>query len=304
MTLMVDERLLTTLPTIISQFPPMVQELVNLEKGQTERRFRLALFDAIRQLTTSELTVDMMMAAQLPELLALTTITNPPSFQPAKISPGDIAQQKASSYIAAYLVGQFSNRLTKVGNPPQMVEELTIDAGDYILAQVQRLQYNFNQHFRIANYLADTKARAGLLAQISAKEAATLAKQGPEVINLSGQIGQSLGVAAHIMTELTVLQANQNEFTVSITAGRYPLPLLFAIEEHTDWFTEFFNQSHRPNPDQFQQAYKFSMAKLPVARQIADELLNQAQLDIKVLPTSNAQDALFKLINDFKTIKD
>lgn len=293
----IDDRLLTTLPSIIAQFPPIVRESIDLQSGQNARRFRLALFDAVRKLDSGQLTVDMMNAAQLPELLALATTINPPAFQPAQISPGEVAQQKAGSYAAAYLMGQFVNRLAKVGNPPQMVEALTVDAGDYMIAQIQRLQFNFNHHFQIADYLKDAKVRAGLVAQITAKEAAALAKQGPDLVSLCGEIGQSLGTAERILTELSKLQADQDYFTSLVTAGQYPLPLLFATEEHRTWFTNFFNQPHRPSPDQFRQAYEFSMAKVSTARQVADETLKQAQLDIQVIPTGPAQDALLKLIS-------
>ena len=297
----VDERLTDGLPAILSQFPPLVTGMIVLEKSKEARLLRLAIFQAVSKLHNSELTVDQITGAQLAELLGLTEDLNPPSFQPAQLTPGNIAQQKAGSYVASYLAAQFVDRLGKVGNPPQMIAELTVDGSDYLLAQVQRLQFNFNQNFRIADYLADLKARAGLLAKISAKQGAVLAKQGPEVISLAGQVGQSLGTAAAIIDELREVDQNQEWFDSAVTAGQYPLPLLFAIEQNSQWFKQFFGQHHRPSRQQFAHAYDLSRSQLPAAFAIVNDLLSQIELDIKVLPSGASQQALVKLIEYLKT---
>lgn len=293
----VDERFMTGLAPLLRQMPPLVTNQLDLQLGQSQREFRLALFQSFSRLNQQELTVDQVNAAQLAELLALAAEINLSSFQPAKLTPGAMAVQKGNSYVASYLIAQFVNRLAKVGTPPQMIEELTVDGGDFILAQLQRLRFNFNQRFKIADYLADAKARPGMLASITAREATALTKNDGTVIQLSGQIGQNLGTIEAIKDELAQVEKSSDYFTSMVTAGQYPLPLLFAIQNHPTWFNDFFGQAHRPPQARFDDAYQMTLAHLTDAKGIVTDLTSQVQLDINVLPVK-LQSPLNQLINE------
>ena len=245
MNLTPDERLVDALTTIIYQYPPLVREMINLSTGEEERRLRLSLFEAFSYFNEKELTIDQITAAQLPELLALATHLNPPSFQPNNLTPGEFASQKAYSYVASYLMNRFVRSLSTVGNPPQVIEELTTDAGDVMLAQIRRLQFNYNQQFKVADYLADVKARWGLLGAMTAKQSAVLSGAGKEVVSLAGQIGQALGTASYITHEFQQLSNDLDSFAKMITSGQYPLALLFARQQNPQWFSNFFSSDHK-----------------------------------------------------------
>ncbi|MBB1078895.1 polyprenyl synthetase [Limosilactobacillus sp. STM2_1] len=292
-----DERLTDALGTIINQFPPMVKGMVDLNTNQDNRQWRLTIFDIFSHLSSRDLIIDQITAAQLPELLALAVQSNPPFFQPAAVSPNELAKQKAYSYLANYLMGQFTRMLNTIGNPPQVIEELTVDAGDIMLAQIQRLQFNYNQRFRVANYLADIKARDGLLAAMSAKQSSALTGVGGEVVSLAGQIGQALGTVHYIIAERNAVKKSQDYFNKIITAGHYPLALLFAQQSNSEWFTNFFNQKHRPSLDQFKQAYHLSLEHIEDVNEMITDIISQLKLDIKVLPTGRTQDELLQLID-------
>lgn len=299
MNTLVDDRLNQGLEEIVSQFPPLVRDCVDLDKQEAARQWRLKIFEAFSMLQPRELTVDQITAAQLPELLALAVNTNPPFFQPTAITPAILASQKASAYVSAYLVSQFTRRLSMVGNPPQLVEELTTNAGDVMLAQVQRLRFNYNQRYRLADYLADAKNRTGLLAAMTAKQSAALTGASGEMVSLAGQIGQALGTAFYISAEQQRLARDQEQFNHMITAGHYPAALLFAQQEHPQWFADFFNHQHRPAPALFAQAYQLTLAHSADVDAIINDLVNQLQLDIKVLPSGPAQSRLSQLITVF-----
>lgn len=296
MKLPVDEQLGQALETIISQFPPLVQDSIDLADNQAARDWRLMIFEAFSQLRPRELTIDQITAAQLPELLALAIKLNPPFFQPTNITPATLAAQKATSYVSAYLMSQFTRRLRMVGNPPQLIEELTTNAGDVMLAQIQRLQFNYNRRYRLVNYLADIKARVGLIAAMTAKQSAALTGVSSDVINLAGQIGQALGTNFYIKSEHQRLTESQGYFNQLITAGHYPLALLFAQEKSPEWFTNFFNEKHRPAPAQFERAYQLTMAHTADVNEISNDLNAQLRLDIQVLPSGSTQDQLLHLV--------
>lgn len=294
---MIDERLTGGLATLVSQLPPLIQRLLDPNHDQVARYTRYQLFAALSQFKASDLTVDQVTAAQLPELLSLGASACPPAFLPNQLTVGTVARQKAGAFAASYLMGQFVNRLGKVGNPPQVVEELTVDGGDFMIAQLQRLQFNYNQHFQVADYLLDVKSRAGLLAAITAKQAAVLANLGPDLVSLAGQIGQAIGSAKAMIDELTTMLNQPAALTNAIMTGQYPLPLLFAIEEHPAWFKDFFGQDHRPAPAAFDQAYQFTMTAQPKTAEIITETLNQTRLDIQVLPAGNGRKQLLALVD-------
>lgn len=300
MNLTPDERLVDALTTIIYQYPPLVHEMINLSTGEEERRLRLSLFEAFSYFNEKELTIDQITAAQLPELLALATHLNPPSFQPNNLTPGEFASQKAYSYVTSYLMNRFVRSLSTVGNPPQVIEELTTDAGDVILAQIRRLQFNYNQQFKVADYLADVKARWGLLGAMTAKQSAVLSGAGKEVVSLAGQIGQALGTASYITHEFQQLSNDLDSFAKMITSGQYPLALLFARQQNPQWFSNFFSSDHRPSQAMFKQAHQLTLERIDDVKQLIADIFSQLILDIKVLPAGQTQDALFRLVEKLK----
>jgi geranylgeranyl pyrophosphate synthase len=295
-----DERLVDALTTLIYQYPPMVREMINLSTGEEERRLRLSLFEAFSHFNEKDLTIDQITAAQLPELLALATHLNPPSFQPNNLTPGEFASQKAYSYVTSYLMNRFVRSLSTVGNPPQVIEELTTDAGDVMLAQVQRLQFNYNQQFKVADYLADVKARWGLLGAMTAKQSAVLSGAGKEVVSLAGQIGQALGTASYITHEFQQLSNDLDSFAKMITSGQYPLALLFARQQNPQWFSNFFASDHRPSQAMFKQAHQLALGRSDDVKQLIADIFSQLILDIEVLPAGQTQDALFRLVEKLK----
>ena len=300
MNLTPDERLVDALTTIIYQYPPLVREMINLSTGEEERRLRLSLFEAFSYFNEKELTIDQITAAQLPELLALATHLNPPSFQPNNLTPGEFASQKAYSYVTSYLMNRFVRSLSTVGNPPQVIEELTTDAGDVMLAQIRRLQFNYNQQFKVADYLADVKARWGLLVAMTAKQSAVLSGAGKEVVSLAGQIGQALGTASYITHEFQQLSNDLESFAKMITSGQYPLALLFARQQNPQWFSNFFSSDHRPSQAMFKQAHQLALERIDDVKQLTADIFSQLILDIKVLPAGQTQDALFRLVEKLK----
>ncbi|MCC4384292.1 polyprenyl synthetase [Limosilactobacillus reuteri] len=300
MNLTPDERLVDALTTVIYQYPPMVREMINLSTGEEERRLRLSLFEAFSYFNEKDLTIDQITAAQLPELLALTTHLNPPSFQPNNLTPGEFASQKAYSYVTSYLMNRFVRSLSTVGNPPQVIEELTTDAGDVMLAQIQRLQFNYNQQFKVADYLADVKVRLGLLGAMTAKQSAVLSGAGKEVVSLAGQIGQALGTASYITHEFQQLSNDLDSFAKMITSGQYPLALLFARQQNPQWFSNFFSSDHRPSQAMFKQAHQLALERIDDVKQLIADIFSQLILDIKVLPAGQTQDALFRLVEKLR----
>nr|WP_257536213.1 polyprenyl synthetase [Limosilactobacillus reuteri] len=288
------------LTTLIYQYPPMVREMINLSTGEEERRLRLSLFEAFSYFNEKELTIDQITAAQLPELLALATHLNPPSFQPNNLTPVEFASQKAYSYVTSYLMNRFVRSLSTVGNPPQVIEELTTDAGDVMLAQIRRLQFNYNQQFKVADYLADVKARWGLLGAMTAKQSAVLSGAGKEVVSLAGQIGQALGTASYITHEFQQLSNDLDSFAKMITSGQYPLALLFARQQNPQWFSNFFSSDHHPSQAMFKQAHQLALERIDDVKQLTADIFSQLILDIKVLPAGQTQDALFRLVEKLK----
>ncbi|WP_302118413.1 polyprenyl synthetase family protein [uncultured Limosilactobacillus sp.] len=292
-----DERLTDALVTIINQFPPMVQEMITLPVEEKERNLRLLVFEYFSYLSPKDLTIDQITAAQLPELISLALKSNPPSFQPDNLTPAEFATQKASSYIANYLMSRYVHMLQTVGNPPQVINELTTDAGDIMLAQIQRLQFNYNQQFKVADYLADIKARNGLLTAMTAKQSATLSGASPDIVSLASQIGQAIGTVSYIKHEMDQLDYDKESFTKTILAGQYPLALLFARQKDPQWFDNFFAQAHRPSPEMFEDAYQLTLKQSSQVKQLTDDIFSQLILDIKVLPRGRSQEALFNLVN-------
>lgn len=298
MTFEVNEQLSEGFLTLIGQFPPIIREMLDLKNNQDERDFRFLLFQTVSSAKVSEFTMDQVQTASLVEYLALAVNLNPSFFNPSQSSPADLARMKAGSFAANYLMNRYLNGLDKAGFTSRLIDELSTDAGDLMIAQIQRLQFNYNDHFKVANYLNDLKNRTGLLANILGKQAAAKITKSEETISLTGEITKNLAVAHHITRENE--QIGSDAFLKKqIMIGNYPLALLFAREENPDWFQNFFHQTHKPSEEQFKQAFALTRAEIDQAEEMGQELISQALLDIKVLPSA-AQPALIDLANSIK----
>lgn len=267
-------------------------------KLNLNRRLRLAIFEAFSRLSEHDFSVDQIMAAQMPELLALSEELNPSYFQPAKLSPGAVANDKANSYVANYLAGQFVYRINRLGLPSSMTEAAIVNSGDFMIAQLQRLQLNYNTRLTVADYLANLTVRDGLLAKLSAKLSTSLVKESDDIVNLSGQVGESMGIAGALIDEMSLIHKSKNYFINLVTAGHYPLPMLFAMENNRQWFDQFLHSTHRPNQEAFTQAYQFTMGDLTDTQDIVNDRLKQLRLDIKLFPNDDCQTKLTTIVND------
>ncbi|MDO4856011.1 MAG: hypothetical protein Q3978_05525 [Limosilactobacillus gorillae] len=288
------EELSEGLATLISQLPPLILDMLDPELDHVQRQFRFHLFSILT--SDRELTMDQVHSAALPEFLSLGMCLNPAAFDPSQDSPADMARQKASSFVFPYLMNRYLAGLRMINTPSTLMSEFEIDAGDLAIAQIQRLQYNYNANFKVANYLADLRARDGLVASLTARHATASTTKSPEVISLTGQIGQALAVAVHIIDECEGL-SDPTVFQRQIVTGNYPLALLFTRESEAAWFDNFFHQLHRPSPEDFQQAATLAIKKGQAqALEIAGELLSQTRLDVQVLPDRPAKERLATFI--------
>lgn len=297
-----DEQLNEGMLTIISQLPPIVKDGLNnfITKEDQMRNFRQQVFYAVSE--NFEFSMDQLHAYALVELLALGININPPYFNPSKIAPNELAQQKANSFLSSYLMNQYVQRLNQIGLNSDLIDEVTVNAGDLYLTQINRLQYNFNHHFNVANYLGELKNRVGLLYEILVKLATSFNKQQrQETIDLLTQIGNELGIINYLQLEQEIFDQPQ-KFTDQILTGSYPLAFLFAEKEDSSWFKDFFSQKHKPTPEQFeelrQHCYKYGYNS---ADDIISDMLKQVKIDCQVLPDNSVKEKLLKLITNLET---
>lgn len=295
--LQTNDLLVEGLGSLTQTFPPLIKEMLRPTMSLT-RQVRLACFDAFSHLVKHELTVDQVTTAQLPELLALAAKLNPSSFQPAHLNPGVVANGKANSFVATYLMNQFVHHLSLVGLPSAAIEMATVTGGDFMIAQIQRLQLNFNTRLKVVDYLNDLKVRPGLLNYLSAELSVYQAKASDDLINLAGQVGESLGVSSAIVAELEEDYKNPEAFISQVTAGQYPLPMLFAMQAHREWFDHFLHSKHRPSKESFDRAYQLTKESFTAASQIVVDQLKQVELDIKLFPSEECRRELQEVIDE------
>lgn len=229
------------------------------------------------------------------ETLALATTLNPTNFLPTA-SVNDLAMGKARAYACQYLYGEFHRLLRTPTLSADAQRYCLAEAQQLQLANLERLQLNFNQRERIADFLKDTKARSARLMGLSCYVAASAAGEDSAVTGLAREIGETLGVA------LTILRDAQETQTIAdfhdrVLRGDYPLPLLFGFEKEADYFNDFFHQAHKPTADQFVTAQQLTLqAGYGPAVEMAQELLNQTGLDVKMLPQGPTHTALDRVL--------
>lgn len=295
--LQVNEVLNEGLLSICSGLVPMVREGIG-EKVVTlpMKAFHQQVFRALNP--DGEFKMDQVHAYAGIELLCLSIEVNQPEFDPSKLNPGYLAHQKANSYLASFLMNRYLNSLNEIGLSESLKTELATSAGDLILSQINRLQYNYNGHFNVANYLTDIDNRLGLVCELLVKEACFYnSKISSETVELLIQIVKQLANIYYLKVELELIN-DPDKFTQRIIAGNYPLALLFAKKEDPDFFNNFFSQRTKPTTEEFDQLrIKTLELGLKESQNIIDDIIRQVKLDISILAKDQIQANLNQLLN-------
>lgn len=284
----------------LSQLPPSVIEPVETVDDDNQRHFRQALWTVFSQTGQVPLAGDHSLEYVV-DLLSLASSLMPATFKPSQVSLSDIAMAKAKGYSSQYLYGKFVADISSVNLPPTEVTAILQTAQTFWLAHITRLQLNFNQRERVADYLKDAKARIGILTALTCR-LATLSNGvvDKEVTDLTSTIGETLGVVSQIFTDVA-LTHDALDFRTRIMSGHYPLSLLFAFEEEHDWFKRFFGSSQKPTADQFEVARKLTIqAGETGALNLAQELISQTRLDAESLPVGTVQTQLLQLLTQLE----
>lgn len=285
----------------LQQLPTSVQEAAKTVANDDQRHFRQALWTLFCQSDGRPLISTEMLSGTV-EVLALASGLIPATFQPQTMSLSDVALSKAKAYSSQYLSGCAVAAIANANLPQSESTALLQTAQDFWLANSARLQLNFNQRERVADYLKDAKARAGALSAMTCRLAAVVAGTSDKAItDLIGTIGETLGVIVQILT--SVNQTHDSlDFRVLIMSGNYPLSLLFALEEESDWFKAFFHAPKKPTSDQFEIARKLTIqAGEQSAIQLAKELISQTQLDAQALPDGANREQLIQLLKQLES---
>lgn len=272
--------------------PFQVQSWTQLDDVKQDRHFRQMVMTVFSNGQNGTQPV-----SQLVELLALTADMNPASFTPS-FNLNDMAMAKLSTYSGLYLYGQYQQVLSNSHLSEKLKDRFFNDAQAFWLAHTDRLHINFNQTEHVANYLQDVKARTGRLTTLSAMLGTFLTKPTTDyaLVEMIGAIGETLGVIYTILVDADNV-AKPEIFRDQLMTGNYSLPVLFAIEEETQFFTDFFHQKTKPTADQFEQARQLArMAGLKLATDMAKELIDQTKIDAKNLPEGPIKGRLSDLL--------
>lgn len=278
----------------LRQLPAAVQEPARTVADDDQRHFRQALWTLFSQVGGVS---DTETLSGIVEVVALASSLIPVTFKPQTMSLSDIAMSKTEAYGSQYLYGHFVATLAESDLPQSEITTLLQTAQQFWLANGTRLQLNFNQRERVADYLKDAKARSGALSAMNCRLASVTAGiTDKAVTDLISTIGETLGVIAQILTDVNTTH-DSLDFRTLILSGNYPLSLLFAFEEESDWFQNFFGSAKKPTDDQFDIARKLTIqAGEEPALQLAKELISQTQIDAKTLPSGTVQERLQQLL--------
>lgn len=278
------------------QLPDSVREPISNLALDNDRRFRQALWTIFQQAGQQPLS-NASNFAQSTELLALASALIPATFKPSRVTPSDIAMSKAQSYGAQYLYGQFVTNIAGSSIQAEERQNLLDDAQNFWLSHSTRLQLNFNQRERVADYLKDAKARDGALTSITSRLAAISGGMTDQaIIDLIATIGETLGVIVRILTDIKQTH-DSLDFRTRLLMGDYPLSLLFGFEEESEWFTHFFGAQEKPTSDAFDTARKLTIqAGEKSAADLAGELISQTRLDTDALPEGAIKASLMGML--------
>lgn len=251
----------------LRQLPAVVQEAAKTVTNDEQRHFRQGLWTSFCQ-SENGLPVHAEKLSGTIETLAIASGLVPATFKPRAMSLSDVAMAKAQAYSSQYLYGDVVATIMTADLPQSEKSALFHTAQSFWLANEDRLQLNFNQRVGVADYLKDAKARSGALGAMTCRLATVASGTSDSAVtDLISTIGETLGTIEQILT--SVNQSHDSlDFRTMIMSGNYPLSLLFALEEESDWF----KLSLTPPPNRLQVNLKLpesSQFKLANNRQFS-----------------------------------
>ena len=162
---------------------------------------------------------------------------------------------------------------------------------------------NYNLNETVDEYLRIIEGKTACLFALACRQGARLAKADEVIIDLAEQIGRSIGLSYQIIDDILDYSGDSEKTNKpvleDINEGVYSLPLLFALETNRLELEPILTKGKRLALDDLNNLKKIIIKSdsLDRARTVANELIDQANLDINMLPDGEIKDCLRKLLN-------
>ncbi|ANK62073.1 polyprenyl synthetase family protein [Loigolactobacillus backii] len=161
-------------------------------------------------------------------------------------------------------------------------------------------QYDLNYHLKetVDQYLKEIEGKTAKLFALACAQGAKLAHADMIIVESAEQIGRSIGLAFQILDDVLDYTGEQQDIRKpilqDIQQGIYTLPLLFALEAQPEKLRPYLKRGIQLTETDLQtiQALVTKSDGVAQARTMANELTDQALLDIKMLPETPARQAL------------
>ncbi|ATO42585.1 polyprenyl synthetase family protein [Loigolactobacillus coryniformis] len=164
-------------------------------------------------------------------------------------------------------------------------------------------QYNLNYQLNetVDQYLREIEGKTAKLFALACAQGAKLAHADEIIVETGEQIGRSLGLAYQILDDILDYTGTQDSIRKPILQdiqnGIYTLPLLFTLEAQPTATRAFLSKKARLTTAELQELQQLVIDSGGVtqAQTMANELTDQALIDIQTLPDSRARNDLEKL---------
>ena len=217
--------------------------------------------------------------------------------------------QKNASYAGDYLFTCYFNQVLKSTQDPADMKR-HIDAMQVILTgELDQMKYNFNQQLTSADYFHEITGKTAELFKLCFQQSAIVTHAAPEIVELGGEIGITIGQAYQILDDILDYSGDTTQtkkpVLEDLKSGVYTLPLIFANQLVPDSLKPLLDKKDQLTDTDIQaiKAIVIQSGGLKKAIEVADELTDKALGLIAKLPEQKSKQDLEKLTRMLLTRK-
>lgn len=198
-------------------------------------------------------------------------------------------------YAGDYLFTVYFTEVLKTTN--DMAElQLNVDSmRDILIGELEQMKLNYQRNVTEEDYFREISGKTARLFWLSCRQGAVLSHSTPEIVELAGEIGMTIGKAYQILDDILDYdgqsQKTQKPVLEDLKSGVYSLPLILAMKDAKGAFKPYLAKKENMTADDLLAVQRLVTAHQGVekARQRASELTQQALGLIDQLPAVSAK---------------
>ncbi|MTV82174.1 polyprenyl synthetase family protein [Secundilactobacillus folii] len=204
-------------------------------------------------------------------------------------------------YAGDYLFTLYFNEVMKATHDMQELQLNINSMRDILTGELEQMKLNYKRNVTEEEYFKEISGKTAELFWLSCRQGASLSHSTPEIVDLAGQIGLTIGKAYQIMDDILDYDGNAKQTKKPVLEdlknGVYSLPLILAMKGANRAFKPYLSKKEQMTAEDVEAVQQLvdQYDGVGKAKNTASELTKQALHLIQQLPDESGRQDLYSL---------